>query len=1077
MDAVATLLAEARHFLRPLGDAVSDPDQPDAFLDLLSDAYIDGELVYEITVLETAASALSAAWVVVDALGEGTIDVSDIGSAANAIKAAVDAAKGLGEATTLIDSPQAAGEVIDRLFDHLLGLYLSDRAPALLASLAIASLSEEPNADTQQSWRFYPDRLGRWITDPEGMQRDHVGWGSASFDAELWVERLARLAEAIGRPVTLSPREPVFLDPALAFAEEPPARLVATLLLAGGIDGLAQISMRLEASPESDATGDQGFGIGLEGGVQAQTTLPLDADGNRTLTLSFEGALPDDAFVSIRPDFVGFIGPSGLPDLVAEANVPAPADGSLSLGLGPLALTVPQPGVSVSLGTDTDGVFADFRVALRGVSLGLDAAQADGFAAAILEPLPEVDLDLTMGMHSRKGPYFDLDGGLTRRIDLPPLPGLPIQVKVIELSLETGQNSDIALSARLDLEAELGPVFASVEGIGATMAVDLASRSDAFAPDFSFLPPRGAALSIDLPSVQGGGYIAHDPDVGRYSGALSLKLPAFGLGAFGLVDTRMPDGSDGWSALVFVNGEFAPIPLGFGFTLNGVGGLAGLHRDVDVDALFAAVRTGAAGDLLAPENPVEDGPELISTAATIFPARRGQYVFGPTVQLGWGTPIQLVSLDLALAVTLPEPLRIILIGRAQMALPDPDLSLIRINLDLAGVLDLSASRLDMEGALFDSVVQGIPIEGGFALRSSWGARRELAFSVGGLHPAVEAPPGFPTLARMGIDLSRSSAFQLRLVGYFAVTSNAVMLGASADLRVSKAGFLVLADAGFDALVEFEPFGVDLQVRAGAEIRKGNRTLASIRIKGRLQGPGPWRVNGSATLEVAFIDVDLGFSHAFGAPAAPLAPPPDLAAALVAELGKPASWGDGGTGASSVRLGDLGDALSPAANISVAQGVAPLDTPITSWQGRALSETLRVRITGLSNAGSVATPTRSVDKPFAPAKFANMSETQRLSAPGFEDMPAGAEFAPSDVGRSGPAVTVTDAPESIVVDTTTGNKGTAAPIARADLLPGLTPAPKGQITVRDEGWDDGTGTRRGYLDAGPTDAIHRVGELQ
>ena len=56
----------------------------------------------------------------------------------------------------------------------------------------------------------------------------------------------------------------------------------------------------------------------------------------------------------------------------------------------------------------------------------------------------------------------------------------------------------------------------------------------------------------------------------------------------------MPDGSPGFSLLVVITAEFAtPIQLGFGFVLVGVGGLLGLNRSMNVEALAEGVRTGA----------------------------------------------------------------------------------------------------------------------------------------------------------------------------------------------------------------------------------------------------------------------------------------------------------------------------------------------------------------------------------------------------------------------------------------------------------------------------------------------------
>ena len=64
---------------------------------------------------------------------------------------------------------------------------------------------------------------------------------------------------------------------------------------------------------------------------------------------------------------------------------------------------------------------------------------------------------------------------------------------------------------------------------------------------------------------------------------------------------RLPDGSDGFSLLVIITAEFAPIQLGFGFTLIGVGGLLGLNRTVLYDPLRLGVRDGSLNSILFPK--------------------------------------------------------------------------------------------------------------------------------------------------------------------------------------------------------------------------------------------------------------------------------------------------------------------------------------------------------------------------------------------------------------------------------------------------------------------------------------------
>ncbi len=70
----------------------------------------------------------------------------------------------------------------------------------------------------------------------------------------------------------------------------------------------------------------------------------------------------------------------------------------------------------------------------------------------------------------------------------------------------------------------------------------------------------------------------------EYRGALALKFQTFGISAFAMLNTRLPDGQDGFSLAASIFGEFN-LPLGFGFFLTGVGGVIGVNRTINTEAL------------------------------------------------------------------------------------------------------------------------------------------------------------------------------------------------------------------------------------------------------------------------------------------------------------------------------------------------------------------------------------------------------------------------------------------------------------------------------------------------------------
>ncbi len=118
---------------------------------------------------------------------------------------------------------------------------------------------------------------------------------------------------------------------------------------------------------------------------------------------------------------------------------------------------------------------------------------------------------------------------------------------------------------------------------------------------------------------------------------LSLK-------AIGIISTKMPDGSDGFSLLVIITAEFT-IQLGYGFVFLGAGGLLGLHRTMKLEPLAEGIRTGATANIMFPTNVIENAPQIISDLKEFFPIGQDKFLIGPMAKLGWGTPT-LISISL-----------------------------------------------------------------------------------------------------------------------------------------------------------------------------------------------------------------------------------------------------------------------------------------------------------------------------------------------------------------------------------------------------------------------------------------------
>ena len=1026
-DLTAILAVEAGRFFKPLYDAVSvsDPalaaelDPPDPVSERIAglqvflrraglDDLVDLVSVSDIqTTAEALATTLegvmSATEVLVEALRNGRPSASPVQSLFQAARSAYTQVEDLKNFLNVID-PAARPADLDaatigrRIVDMMVVLYVEGYHPrtdvvARLLGILQGTGSIVPLGQEVERPSTHPERIGEILSDPAEGMLSLLGLGDDP-EPTLFLSRVASLLGRLGIDTSFA-AGPI---PGAETAGLPP-ELVLAVPLVETIDPSTgdPISMGVALAARSEQ-GAEAILVGTYGSIGAGWTETFG--GGWTATVEADASFDDIAMLRIAAtgDVERFDrrDPGGA-TVPATARLALDKDTSAEplLRLGELA-SLSAGSLRVALELDArDRLDASVSVGLKDGRLLVSSEEADGFLAQLLKGQSvEAPLDTALRWSSRDGLTFE--GSASFNIDLPvgASIGGVVNLETVHLSTALGTQDhrfDVAITGG----ARLGPFQTSIARMGLRSELALAGAAvpaaiaglGSLGLGLAFKPPNGLGLGLDLGPVAGDGFLDINVEAGRYAGALQLKAEMVNLSAFGVILTKMPDGGDSFSMLAFVRGEFAPIQLGFGFTLNAVGGLLGIHRDLDAEALFAAVRAGRAGDLLAPEDPIRDAPTLIAQAETIFPPRRGRHVFGPTMQVGWGAPRSLITLDLALALTMPEPLRIFLIGRVRAVLPDETVKLIALNLDVAGVLDLSRGMFDLEGRLFDSVIQAIPITGGFAMKTAWGAKRSFIFSVGGLHPRFAPPTGFPVLPRAGVDLSRSAAFTLRLSAYFAVSSNSLQLGAAVDLLAKLGKFGLEAHLGFDALLIFDPFELDAELRASARIFRDSRTLMRLALKARLRGPGPWRINGSVTFEIFWVDVTLRVSKSFGTPAPRDSPRVALVPIFEAALKAPANWASEGTGPLILARGATG--LVPGRTLIFSQRNLPLDLDLEQYGGLEIADRRRFGIAGVEMGGRTATPAASPPREaFAVGSVLKLSEDERLVAPDFQDLPSG-----------------------------------------------------------------------------------------
>src|SRR5262249_18501122 len=180
---------------------------------------------------------------------------------------------------------------------------------------------------------------------------------------------------------------------------------------------------------------------------------------------------------------------------------------------------------------------------------------------------------------------------------------------------------------------------------------------------------------------------------------------------------------------------------GLGLTLLGVGGLLGLHRTARLEALAEGVRTDAVESVMFPHDVVENAPSIISDLRNFFPPFEGYFLIGPMAKLGWGTPT-LVSASLGIIIEIGGGGldAIVILGVLKIALPDDDISLVKLQVNFMGAIEFTKKRVWFYAALYDSHIVFLTIEGGMGLLIAYGDDANFVISIGGVHPHFSPPP-------------------------------------------------------------------------------------------------------------------------------------------------------------------------------------------------------------------------------------------------------------------------------------------------------------------------------------------------
>ena len=584
----------------------------------------------------------------------------------------------------------------------------------------------------------------------------------------------------------------------------------------------------------------------------------------------------------------------------------------------------------------------------------------------------------------------------------------PIDILNLTIGISPGTETRLELGA--DIRTVLGPFTAVVENMGLntqlTFPDDRQGNMGPINLAIGFKPPNGIGLSLDAGVVKGGGYLLLDFDAGMYAGALELDFEGlFGFTVIGIINTKFPDGSEGFSLLLLINVTFdTPITLGFNFFLSGIGGIIGFHRTMVTLAIQQGVKDGSIDNILFPENAIANITQIISDLEAIFPAKQDQFVLGIMARITWNTPAVL-TVEAGLIIEFPNPVTIAIIGVIRCALPTPDEAIIELNVAFAGIIDFEEEILMFDASIFDSRILTITLEGDMALRISWGDKPDFLVSVGGFHPTYTPAPHLKLLAmrRMTVNILSGNP-NLVLTAYFAVTTNTIQFGSSLSFSFTVSKFGVYGDFGFDVLIQFSPFRFIAAVRASVAVKLGSSTLFSIGLSFNLEGPTPWRAHGYGSFKVLFVKFKVEFDKTWGEKRETSLPGTSVLPLLLEELEKESNWDakPNSTLPSTITLADREPeegvvVVNPQGSLLVDQMVVPLDLTMEKFGNYQPEDISKVSITGVEIGGEDIDPDgiSSLQNSFAPGAYKEMSDADRLSSPSYEPNNSGVKIDSTD----------------------------------------------------------------------------------
>lgn len=1015
MEIVAREMALA---LAPLKDATSDLESFKFFLRQIGWNADDLPPDYS-ALFSDIESILST----VESLPQGA-DLDNIMELLDDVSSLYDALKNLTVAPSGTDALSFLNEFFGAAFEFVLARYFMLKLPKVYNFMEFtgifttSQLSSVPGRPSFVRYKFDSDKISSFIENPISLFDEVYNWGASDFLIQPLLRRVFNWTHSLGLNPRLVYEDTLGSSYNLGTLQGPSDLSRLEIPFFGVYVANEYYELGISISELKPSTDQDRPGIIIEPLIPSEMSASFAINENWTFNIGAYTTLFEKFAIIISPTGINVelptvLGGDGLPENGVNFEFTYNPETPLILLGNPDKSRVEFKGAVLGAGI-AGSSFENFEITaeadLQNFKIIIKASEGDGFLKKVLGD-EEFLFESDFGVKWSNISGFNFKGGggalvvqLAEHIEIGPLSIEQLTLAIRSLAGGTpGMSTEVSANVGL----ELGPFAAVVEGLGVDLKVKFEEgNAGPFDIGVGFKPPSGVGFVIDASAIKGGGFLSFDFEEERYIGALELSIKdKVALKVIGILTTKLPGNDDGYSLLLLITAEFEPINLGFGFTLNGVGGLIALNRTMNLNYLRDGIKSNTLDNILFPTDPIENINQIISDLEGAFPVEEGRYAFGPMAIIGWGTPT-LITVELGLMIEVPSPVRLAVLGVVKAILPTEEKSLLKVQVNFLGTIDFEAKYITFDASIFASKLLTFTLEGDMAFRLKWGDNPNFLFSIGGFHPSFTPPPlDLPSLNRLTINLLGGDNPRLTLTSYFAVTSNTVQFGSAVDFYYKITNkYKVIGYLGFDILIQFNPFYLIASIAAQLAVMKNNEAVLNIYLGATLSGPAPWNVKGSAEFKVFGIKLKVKFDKTFGQPETTTLPNVDVLPRLIEAIENKANWRAVSSSSNLlVTLRELenapGDVVAhPYGSIGVSQKVVPLDMAINKFGTQRPADYQKFSL-DIADAGGTNLQEEDVQDFFAPAEYLELSDSSKLSRKSFEEFNSGVIIKGGDELRS------------------------------------------------------------------------------